>query len=338
MTLRTAPTSKESTAMNRTLIASALLGSLLLGACASTPEPSAALIDARSAVRSAELDRAVLNLAPMELKKATDTLARANQLQVAGGSQNDIDHAAYLAGRQARSAVAIAQAKTSDIAIGEANVERERARADQRSVEADKAKAQAVTAQAGAADARAQADFARAQTGAARERAAAADQRAGVAEQRSQVAMASAADAQSQAAQLRLRLDELSAKATERGQLVTLGDVLFETGRATVKPGAQNSLRKLAGFLQQYPDRRVLIEGHTDNVGSTGSNQALSQRRAEAVDVALLAMGVSAQRMATVGYGEDYPVTDNVTDSNRALNRRVEVYIADNDQPVRPRR
>ncbi len=324
--------------MNRTLIASALLGSLLLGACASTPEPSAALTDARSAVRSAELDRAVLNLAPMELKKATDTLARANQLQVAGGSQNDIDHAAYLAGRQARSAVAIAQAKTSDIAIGEANVERERARADQRSAEADKAKAQAVTAQAGAADARAQADFARAQTGAARERAAAADQRAGVAEQRSQVAMASAADAQSQAAQLRLRLDELSAKATERGQLVTLGDVLFETGRATVKPGAQNSLRKLAGFLQQYPDRRVLIEGHTDNVGSTGSNQALSQRRAEAVDVALLAMGVSAQRMATVGYGEDYPVTDNVTDSNRALNRRVEVYIADNDQPVRPRR
>ena len=317
--------------MNRTLIASAVLGSLLLGACASTPTPSPALIAARETVRSAELDRAVLTHAPMELKKATDSLERANRLMTERGSENDIDHVAYLAGRQARSAVAIAQAKTSDLAIAAADVERERVRADQRSAEADKAKALAATAQAGAADAQAQAAFARAQTGAARERAAAA-------EQRSEVAAASAADAQSQAAQLRQRLDEMQAKTTERGQLVTLGDVLFETGRAEVKPGAQNSLRKLAAFLQQYPARSVLIEGHTDNVGSAGSNQALSRRRAEAVDVALRDMGVSSQRLAAVGYGEDYPVSDNASDSNRALNRRVEVYIADNDQPVRPRR
>jgi len=317
--------------MNRTLIASAVLGSLLLGACASTPTPSPALISARDTVRSAELDRAVLVHAPMELKKATDSLERANRLMADRASEGDIDHAAYLAGRQARSAVAIAQAKTSDLAIAAADVERERVRADQRSAEADKAKALAATALAGAADAQAQAAFARAQTGAARERAAAA-------EQRSEVAAATAADAQSQAAQLRLRLDEMQAKTTERGQLVTLGDVLFETARADVKPGAQNSLRKLAAFLQQYPDRKVLIEGHTDNVGSAGSNQALSRRRAEAVDIALRDMGVSAQRLATVGYGEDYPVTDNASDSNRALNRRVEVYIADNDQPVRARR
>jgi outer membrane protein OmpA-like peptidoglycan-associated protein len=289
-------------------------------------------------VHSAELDRAVLTHAPMELKKATDTLERANRLMADRASEGEIDHTAYLAGRQARSAVAIAQAKTSDLAIAAADVERERVRADQRSAEADKAKALAVTAQAGAADAQAQAAFARAQTGAARERAAAAEQRAGNAEQQSQAALASAAEAQSQAAQLRQRLDEMQAKTTERGQLVTLGDVLFETARADVKPGAQNSLRKLASFLQQYPDRRVLIEGHTDNVGSAGSNLALSKRRADAVDIALLSMGVSAQRMATVGYGEDYPVTDNASDSNRALNRRVEVYIADNDQPVRARR
>ena len=324
--------------MKPTLIASVLLGSLLLGACAGVPTASTTLLAARDTVHSAELDRAVLTHAPLELRKATDSLSRANQMLANGGSNSDIDHVAYLASQQARTAMAVARAKTSDLAIGEANVERERARADQRTAEAERAKAMAVNAQAGAARAQAQTAVAMAQTGMAREQAAAAEQRAGSAEQRSQAANASAVEAQAQAAQLQQRLNEMQAKATERGMLVTLGDVLFENGRAEVKPAAQNSLRKLSAFLLQYPDRSVLIEGHTDNVGSAGSNQVLSRRRAEAVDVALLAMGVSSQRMATVGYGEDYPVTDNASDSNRALNRRVEVYIADNNQPVRPRR
>ena len=120
--------------------------------------------------------------------------------------------------------------------------------------------------------------------------------------------------------------------------LVTLGDVLFESNHADIKPGAQVSLRKLADFLHSYPKRGVLIEGHTDNIGSAGANETLSRRRADAVGTMLAGMGVAGPRVATVGYGEDYPVADNRSDSNRALNRRVEIYIAESDQPVRARR
>ena len=120
--------------------------------------------------------------------------------------------------------------------------------------------------------------------------------------------------------------------------LVTLGDVLFETNKAEVKPAAQNSLRKLADFLKEFPKRQVLIEGHTDNVGSASYNEALSRRRADAVDSALGGMGVSTQRVDTAGYGEEFPITDNRSESNRALNRRVEVYIGEDDQQVKARR
>ena len=120
--------------------------------------------------------------------------------------------------------------------------------------------------------------------------------------------------------------------------LVTLGDVLFEFNRDEVKTGAQSSLRKLADFLQQYPTRQVLIEGYTDNIGAASYNEALSLRRANSVEHALMGMGVAAGRVTTAGYGKEYPIADNSTDTNRALNRRVEVYIADNDKPVKSRR
>ena len=317
----------------------------MLAACASAPQPPLALVEARSAVRSAELDATVLANAPLELKKATDSLNRANMLQDKGESLANVSSAAYIAQQQARTAMAMARAKGNDAAIAGTEVERERARADMRSAEAERAKAQASTAQALASSAQAQAVSAQAQAGAARQQAgearqqaAASDQRASSAQQDTAQARADAAQAQMQAAQLQQRLAELQATPTERGMLVTLGDVLFEFNRSEVKPGAQSSLRKLADFLQQYPTRSVLIEGHTDNIGSVSSNEALSLRRADAVDAVLVGMGVSGQRVATIGYGEQFPVADNVTDTNRALNRRVEVYIAENNLPVRMRR
>ena len=317
--------------MNRTFITSTVLASLLLGACASTPPTPPALADARASVKSAEINPAVLTHAPMELKKATDSLNRANQMQDKGESLAAINSAAYVARQQAKTAVAVAQAKSNDLAITGSDAERERARADMRTLEAQRA--------------RSQADMARAQTGVAREQAAQAEQRASGAEQRASgaeqqaaVALAQAGSAQMQSAELQQRLADMQAQKTERGMLVTLGDVLFESGRSDVKPAAQGALLKLAGFLQQYPNRRILIEGYTDDVGATAYNQGLSRRRAEAVDAALLGMGVSAQRMATVGYGEEYPVASNTSSTNRAMNRRVEVIIADSDQPVRARR
>lgn len=310
--------------MNRTLTTGALMGSLMLGACAVTALPPPALVEARSIVQSAQVDRGVLAQAPLELKKATDSLNRANMLLSKGEPITEVSSVAYVASQQARTAMAMAKAKENEASIAGAEVDRERARADVRTLEAQKARAQTTTAQA--------------QTGIARQQTAAAEQRATGAEQQAAAAQANATDAQTQAAQLRQRLTELQAQQTERGMLVTLGDVLFEFNRSEVKPGAQNSLRKLADFLQQYPTRSILIEGHTDNIGSEASNVVLSRRRADAVDGALLAMGVASQRTTTVGYGKQYPIADNSTDTNRALNRRVEVYIAENDQPVQSRR
>lgn len=317
--------------MNRSLVAGAALATLLLGACATTQAPPQELVAARSAVRTAELDPAVLSLAPLELKKATDTLNRANALLAKGEAQADVASAAHIASQQAKTAMAVAQAKTNDAAIASADVERERARADIRTAEAQRALALANTAQNQAALAQAQAQAARLQS-------ANAEQRATGAEAQAAAAQASAAAVQKQNAELQQQLSELQAQQTERGMLVTLGDVLFEFGRADVKPGAENALRKLADFLQKNPARRVLIEGHTDSVGSAAANSLLSERRAQAVAGALQRLGVPAARMTTVGYGKDYPIADNATDTNRALNRRVEVYIADNDQPVRQRR
>ena len=312
--------------MNNTLTTSALLGSLLLGACATAPQPPLALVEARATLRRAEADPAVGALAPLELKKAADSLARATKLLDDGGSRDGIESAAYIARQQALTALAIADAKSSDAAIAGAQTERERVRADLRSAEA----------QAGIAQA--QAGMAQAQAGAARQQAAVSEQRADSAEQRNLQAQAQATEAQQQAGLLQQRLNTLQATQTERGMLVTLGDVLFESNHADIKPGAQGSLRKLADFLHSYPKRGVLIEGHTDNIGSAGANETLSRRRADAVGAMLAGMGVAGPRVATVGYGEDYPVADNRSDSNRALNRRVEIYIAESDQPVRARR
>lgn len=310
--------------LKRTLTASALLTTLILGACATTQAPPPALVEARSTVRSAQLDAAVQTQAPLELKKATDSLSRANALLDKGEPMAEVSSAAYVASQQAKTAMAIAKAKGNDVAMSAAELERERARSDMRTAEAQRA--------------RAQTGAARQQTAMAEQRATGAEQRAAGAEQQAAVAQASASDAQQQAAQLQQRLTELQAKQTERGMLVTLGDVLFESGRSEVKPGAQNSLGKLADFLKQYPTRHILIEGHTDNIGSASYNEGLSQRRASAVESSLMRMGVPANRVTTAGYGKEYPIAANSSDTNRALNRRVEVYIADNDQPVKSRR
>ena len=314
----------ETFMMNRTLIAGAVLSSLILGACATSQPPPTALVDARTTLRQAELDPAVLTHAPLELKKATDSLNRANRLQEQGEPVDEIRSAAHVANQQAKTAMAIAKAKGNDVAIAGAEADRERARSEMLAGQASRAQADTRAAQA--------------QSSNAQQQAASAEQRASGAEARTLAAQAGAADARRQADQLQQQLAELQATQTERGMLVTLGDVLFENNRADVKPGAQASLAKLAAFLQQNPSRSVLIEGHTDSVGSAASNATLSRRRADAVDGALEGLGLAANRATTVGYGEDYPVADNTSASNRALNRRVEIYIAGNDQPVKPRR
>ena len=134
--------------------------------------------------------------------------------------------------------------------------------------------------------------------------------------------------ATNQVQQLQQELAALKAQQTDRGLVLTLGDVLFEAGKAELRPGALRNLYPLVTFLQKYPERRVLIEGHTDSVGSEASNLDLSQRRADAVRDFLLQNGVRAAQITTHGYGKASPVASNDTVAGRQQNRRVELIIS----------
>ena len=123
----------------------------------------------------------------------------------------------------------------------------------------------------------------------------------------------------------------LETRREARGLIVNLSDVLFDTGQATLKPGAREKLSKLAGILSAYPGAyRIEIEGHTDSVGSDESNLNLSRGRAESVRDYLLQNGVKSEGViATHGFGESKPVAGNETAAGRQINRRVEIIIAD---------
>ncbi|MDH1264288.1 MULTISPECIES: OmpA family protein [unclassified Pseudomonas] len=137
--------------------------------------------------------------------------------------------------------------------------------------------------------------------------------------------------------QIRKLQMDLQAKQTERGTLVTFGDVLFDVDRSELKTNGLGNVNKLATFLQENPERQVIIEGYTDSTGSAAYNQSLSERRANAVRTALVKMGVSPERIVAQGYGKEYPVASNSDASGRAMNRRVEVTISNDSKPVAPR-
>ncbi|MBL8267137.1 OmpA family protein [Steroidobacter sp.] len=159
------------------------------------------------------------------------------------------------------------------------------------------------------------------------------------AESRRRAAQAQSAQQQAQLAEQRAstleqELAALKAKKTDRGMVLTLGDVLFDTGLATLKPGAYTTVDRLATVLKEAPDRKVMIEGHTDSVGADDYNQALSERRATAVQTALLERGVRSDQIVALGKGESYPVASNDNAAGRQQNRRVEMIFTDNQSQV----
>jgi OmpA-OmpF porin, OOP family len=126
---------------------------------------------------------------------------------------------------------------------------------------------------------------------------------------------------------LESQLAELQAQQTDRGLLVTLGDILFDVDRAQLNPGGELQVARLADALHQMPERNVLIEGHADSTGSDAYNENLSQRRANAIEDLLIIQGIEPTRVVTRGYGERFPVATNDTAAGRQQNRRVEVVI-----------
>lgn len=118
-------------------------------------------------------------------------------------------------------------------------------------------------------------------------------------------------------------------KEDQRGLVITLsGSVLFTTGKTDLLPIAREKLEKVAEVLQQQdPNKKIVVEGHTDSIGTEAANMNLSQRRADAVREFLVSRGVEPDRISGVGKGESQPVADNKSPEGRANNRRVEIVV-----------
>jgi outer membrane protein OmpA-like peptidoglycan-associated protein len=205
-------------------------------------------------------------------------------------------------------AEAQAAASAQQAAESQQQAAQSQAAAQQAKLEADQA--QAAKAQADAARAQAEAQAAEAQAKAAE-------------------ASKNAEDANAVREKLRTQLNSvLQTSETARGLIVNMSDVLFETGKYTLKPSTQISLAKVAGILQAYPGLKVQVEGYTDSVGSDDYNQKLSENRAAAVKDFLASQGVAQSSMTSAGFGKSDPVADNGTSSGRAENRRVNMVVS----------
>lgn len=289
----------------KSLIAVAV--SLVLSACATAPLDSTGAAEARAKLSVLQSDANLASRAPVAIAEAEAAVAAAE------ASKTDADeaaHLAYLANRKVETARARAETRFSEDQRATLAAQREGARLEARTLEADVAKGQVVAA-------RAEAEVARISA-------------AGQVEQArtdAEVARIAAAGQAEQAQELQRQIDELQAKPTDRGLVLTLGDVLFNSGRADLNAGATSSLNKLAAFLNHYPDRGAAIEGHTDSMGSDDQNQGLSQRRAEAVKSYLVGQGIGTIRLAAAGKGENQPLASNDSAEGRQQNRRVEVII-----------
>lgn len=276
-----------------TVSVTAIASAVLLVACASTPKRVAQLDQAHADVEALSADPLVQQAASEELSNARKSLEAAD-IALTKGKREDVLHYSYLASQQAQTGqerVSEARSK-AEVAKGEA--ERNRVLLESRTREAETARA-------------------------------AAEQQTQVAH--SQAQQADAARQEAEAAQRQLA--ELQAKQTDRGMVLTLGDVLFDTAAATLKPGANSMIDRVAAFLKDNEGTKVIVEGHTDSRGSDEYNQQLSERRAQSVSDALAFRGIDRGRVEAVGRGKALPVAGNDTAAGQQQNRRVELIFSD---------
>jgi outer membrane protein OmpA-like peptidoglycan-associated protein len=336
----------------------ALIALAALAGCASMPATNAQLDQARSDYRAAQQNPQTVALAGGEMKAASDALDAANAAAIAHRDQAEIDHLAYLAKQRVAIARETADQKTAEATVASSETLRDRVRLAARTSEADTAQRNAATSQRRSEASQRESEAAQRQSEASRQQALTSQQQAQASQQQAQASLQQSQDAQAKAeaaqrqadesqrmtaeanarnVELAAQLKDLNAKSTNRGLVVTLGDVLFDTDKAQLKSGGVRSVEKLGGFLKQYPQRKVVIEGFTDSTGTESLNAALSARRAEAVRAALLGSGIGNDRITTHGYGESYPVASNDSAVGRQLNRRVEIVLSDDAGNVPPR-
>jgi outer membrane protein OmpA-like peptidoglycan-associated protein len=345
------------------LVLSILLIFLMAGCGPSLQEIRARnqLESARRLYGQAKADPNVAAYAPdalSEAGKAMQTAEQAKDLAEKNNAQNDykeLEHRAYLSGKKSQIALTVTEEKVREKQIEALNKEKTEVLLQKRNQEIRLAKKEAEQARSTALSAAEKAERAKKEAEEARLLASAesaekekanreAAMKAQEAEQARMQAEAKAREAEQARIQAEARareaerakaevdellsqLSDLKAKQTERGIVLTMGDVLFAFDKATLSPEAFRNVDKLADFLRKHPNRSVLIEGHTDSVGSDEYNLDLSGKRADAVKNALVAKGVGEERITPKGYGKKYPVASNNTSDGRQLNRRVEVVV-----------
>ncbi|MDH4323873.1 MAG: OmpA family protein [Betaproteobacteria bacterium] len=300
----------------------ALTAVAVLAACATAPAQNALLDEARAGYERAVNNAYAARGGTVELQSARTALQRAQAALEAGDDTVVVEHYAYLAKRRIETALEAGKVVAGEEAVAAAALERQRIMMEVRTREAEEMQKRAL---ASAADA----DAARKRAMEQQEQAATARKQAEEQLARAQAATAAARAADEQAKRLAAQLEEMKAKKTERGMVLTLGDVLFDTGRSDLKPGALRTLEQLTAFLTENPERSAIIEGHTDSVGAEAFNQRLSEQRAQAVQNALIERGIAPARLSAMGFGPSKPVVGNDTAAGRQQNRRVEIVLPD---------
>jgi len=253
--------------------------------------------------------------------------------------------------QSAANAQANTQAEADDATRQKEQAQSEQARAEQAraQAESDASRAQAATARAQADAARAQADANQAKSDMEANQASSADAlsaaQADADQSRlaAQQAQSSVQQAEADKAAMRLRLSEqlntiLQTRDSARGLIVSMSDVLFDTGKYSLKPGAREKLAKVAGILLAYPGLNIEVGGYTDNVGGDQMNQTLSENRAASVRDYLVQQGVSSSAVTAKGFGNSLAVASNDNSAGRQQNRRVELLVSGEaiGNPVNP--
>ena len=320
---------KKITVYSRVLFLSGALAVLVISGCASTRE-NAMLISARDNFSKVQRDPDVNKYAPLELEGAKAAMDKAEARSQSGADTAEVEHLAYLAKQKALLSGEVAGMKVADKRIEDASTERNKVLLGARTREAKDSQDKAELAGQEAETQRLAADE---QRRTAEEAQREADQRTVEAD----IARQDTAAAEARAAKLETQLADLQATQTERGLVLTLGDVLFDTGKSDLKAGAYSVVEKLALFLGEYPTRTIEIEGFTDSVGSDDYNLGLSLHRAEAVRNALYGRGIPVERILYHGYGETFPIASNDTAEGRQRNRRVEIIISDENGVISER-
>jgi outer membrane protein OmpA-like peptidoglycan-associated protein len=287
----------------KTPLIAAAVAAILLAACAAAPVKPEGAAEARNMLTQLQADPNLANRAPISMKAAEVAVQVAEQPEP---DQQLAAYRVYIADRKVETARAEAETKYAEDQRVELTAQREKVRLDARTHEADLAMSKVASARADSAEQKAAADAARNQADASQ---------------------AAALSAQQQAEELQRQIDAMQAKVTDRGIVLTLGDVLFATNKADLNEGANNNLNKLVTFLNKYTDRTVSIEGYTDSTGGADYNLGLSQRRADSVRSYLVDQGVQSGRLVASGKGMSSPVAGNDTATGRQQNRRVEVVI-----------